>query len=547
MRTTGKIHSHRKDSPAEIKAALEPSAWSPLREPIFRAIWIATVVSSLGTWMQDVGESWLMVSMTASPILIALVETAGSLPVVLLALPAGALADVVDRRRLLLFTQIWMLASAALMGAMTLTGMMTAWLLLLLTFTLGLGSAMNSPAWQAILPELVQPSELPSAVALSGVGFNVSRAVGPAIGGLLVAASGSGPVFLLNALSFLASIVVIYRWNRIPHKSTMPPEHISGAMRAGVRYVRNAPELQAILIRTGVFIVCASALWALLPLQARQTLGLGSLGYGLLLGCIGAGAVVGAGFLPRARLKVSNDLLVVVATVLFAAVTIVLAHSRFAVVSAIAMLVGGVAWITSMASFNTAAQTVAPAWVRGRVLAIYTLVLMGGLAAGSALWGAIAGSLGTTMALDLAAAGLVLGLALSARNRLVREGDLSLAPWVHWPEPVALIQPEAEHGPVLISVEYRIDPDKTREFRHAMRDQQRVRRRDGASRWHLYSDPAEPGRFIETFIVESWAEHLRQHGRGTEADRKIEERVFAFHLEDGPPVATHLISEHVPR
>ena len=523
------------------------SALSPLREAVFRALWIATVVSNLGSWMQDVGESWLMVSLTTSPILIALVESAGSLPMVLLALPAGALADVIDRRRLLLFTQMWMLAAAAMMGASTLAGIMTPWLLLLLTFTLGLGAAVNSPAWQAIVPELVPASELPSAVALSGVGFNVSRAVGPALGGLLVAAAGSGFVFLLNAFSFLGIIVVIYRWKRTPQKSTMPPEHISGAMRAGVRYVRNAPELQAILIRTGVFITCASALWALLPLQTRLTLGLGSLGYGLLLGCIGAGAIAGAGFLPRARHKVSSDWLVVYASVLFAAMTIALAHVHVAWVSAIAMLFVGVAWITSMSSFNTAVQTVAPAWLRGRVLAVYTLVLMGGLAVGSAVWGVVASKLGVTRALDLAAAGLLIGLAFSWRYRLIHGEGLSLAPWVHWPEPIALIKLEPEHGPVLVHVEYQIDPNEANEFRLAIRGLQRVRRRDGASRWHLYSDPAKPGRHVETFIVESWAEHLRQHGRGTEADRKIEERVFAFHKGEGPPVATHLISEHVPR
>ena len=547
MKTTATSHSHTRSASPKTGGVTVPSAWSPLREAVFRALWIATVVSNLGSWMQDVGESWLMVSLTTSPILIALVETAGSMPMVLLALPAGALADVIDRRRLLLFTQIWMLIAAAAMGGATLAGMMTPSLLLLLTFILGLGAALNSPAWQAIVPELVPASDLPSALALSGIAFNVSRAVGPALGGLLVAAAGSGFVFVLNALSFLGIIVVIYRWNRIPQKSAMPPEHIAGAMRAGVRYVRNAPELQAILIRTGVFIICASALWALLPLQTRLALGLGSLGYGVLLGCIGAGAIVGAGLLPRARIKASNDLLVAFASVLFAGATIVLAHAQVAIVSAIAMLIGGVAWITSMTSFNIAIQTVAPAWVRGRVLAVYTLVLMGGLAAGSAGWGVVAGKLGVTRALDLAAAGLVIGLAFSWRYRLNRDPALSLAPWVHWPEPVAVITPEPDHGPVLIHVEYEIDPDKANEFRLAIRDLQRVRRRDGASRWHLYSDPAKPGRYVETFIVESWAEHLRQHGRGTEADRKIEERVFSFHLGKGPPVATHLVSAHVPR
>ena len=518
---------------------------SPLSEPVFRALWIATIASNLGTWMQDVGESWLMVSFTKSPILVALVETAGSLPVVLLALPAGALADLIDRRRLLLATQTWMVAVATLMGVLTVSGLMNPWSLLLLTFTLGLGSAINSPAWQAIVPELVPQSELPAAMTLTSVAFNVARAVGPALGGLLVAAAGSGAVFLLNAASFLGVIVVIYRWNRVPEKHTTPREHVWGAMRAGIRYVRHAPEVEAVLIRTGVFIFCASALWALLPLQSRTKLGLGAVGYGVLLGCLGTGAVLGAGLLSRVRAEISNDMLVHVASVLFALATFALAHSRMVLLIGGAMLLGGVAWIACMSSFNTAAQTVAPAWARGRVLALFTLVLLGGLAIGSAAWGAVASRLSISYALDLAALGLIAGLLASVRYRLIKGEDLSLTPWVHWPEPVAVVTPKPEQGPVLVTVEYRIDPSRAPEFRRAMRDMRRLRRRDGAFRWGLYSDTSDPGRFVETFLVESWAEHLRQHTRTVEADRKIEERAFGFHLGDGRPQSTHLIAEHV--
>jgi Arabinose efflux permease len=353
-----------------------------LREQVFRALWIATIVSNLGTWMQDVGETWLMVSLTKSPILVALVETAGSLPVVLLALPAGAFADLIDRRRLLLITQLWMLIAAALMAAFTFGGIMKPWLLLLMTFTLGLGAAINSPAWQAIVPELVPQRELPAAVTLSSVAFNLSRAVGPAIGGFLVAAAGSGAVFLLNAASFLGVIWVIYRWQRVAERSTTPTEHVWGAMRAGIRYVCHAPEVKAVLVRAAVFTFCASALWALLPLQARLTLGLGSLGYGVLLGCLGIGAVLGATLLSKVRTLISNNLLVIVASVLLSVVMFVLAHSRMAWLTAGAMLIAGLAWIACMASFNTVAQTLAPAWARGRVLALFTLVLLGGLAVG---------------------------------------------------------------------------------------------------------------------------------------------------------------------
>jgi MFS family permease len=521
------------------------SPWSPLAEPIFRALWIATVASNIGTWMQDVGESWLMVSLTTSPMLVALVETAGSLPVVLLALPAGALADVVDRRRLLLITQSWMLVSAAMLGLFTMAGMVTPWLLLLLTFILGLGTAVNGPAWQATIPELVPRQELPAAVTLVSVAVNVSRAVGPALGGLLVAAAGSGIVFLLNAVSFLGVIVVIYRWRPTPQRSTLPPEHIFGAIRAGLRYVRHAPELLAVLVRTAVFILCASALWALLPVQARHALGLGSFGYGILLGCIGVGAVAGAAFLPKVRQKVSNNLLVVGATVLFASVTAVLAHVHVPVVAGAAMILGGIAWIAVMSSFNTAAQTTAPAWARARALSMYTLVFMGGMAVGSAAWGAVAAHLGVTSALTCAALGLIIGIAVTLRYTLIDGDELNLAPSAHWPEPVVVVEPKPEQGPVLVQIEYWIDPNQAREFRRAMRDLRRVRRRDGASRWALFRDPAEPGRFVESFLVETWAEHLRQHARATESDRDVEDRIRAFHIGVEQPAITHLIAERV--
>lgn len=496
--------------------------------------------------MQDVGESWLMVSLTKSPVLVALVETFGSLPVVLLALPAGALADVIDRRRLLLITQTWMLAVATVMGVSTLSGVMTPWLLLLLTFTLGLGAAINSPVWQAIIPELVPQRQLPQAITLTGVAFNVSRAVGPAIAGFLVAAAGPGFVFLLNAVSFVGVIAVVYRWQRASRDKSSPPEHLFGAMRAGVRYVRHAPEVQAVLLRTAAFMFCASGLWALLPVRTRN-LGLSAIGYGIFLGCIGSGAILGATFISRLRQSVSNNLLVAGASIVFAGATAALAHARWPLLIGPTMLLAGVAWIAAISNLNTAAQAAAPAWARGRVLSTYTLVFMGSLALGSAVWGVVATRYSVALSLDIAAAGLVLVLMLNGRYQLVRIEELSLAPWVHWPEPVVVVQPEPERGPVLVVLEYLIDANRAAEFRKAMRDLRRVRRRDGASRWGLYSDPSQPGRFVETFIVESWAEHMRQHRRITQADRAIEEKVLAFHLPGGVPKTTHLIAEHVPR
>src|SRR5229473_1687608 len=394
------------------------SAWSPLRESVFRALWIATVISNVGTWMQDVGESWLMTSLTTSPVLVALVETFGSLPVVLLALPAGALADIVDRRRLLLVMQIWMVVAAGAMGVLALMGQMTPARLLSLTFLLGIGTAMSNPVWQAITPELVRPTDLPAAITLSVVGINVARAIGPALGGFIIGASGPWAVFFLNAASFIAILVVIYRWRPAPRKSKLPPEDIIGAMRAGTRYLRHSPEMQTVLVRSGSFVVCASALWALLAQQARRHLGLGSFGYGLLLGCIGLGAIVGAWLLPKIRERLSMNQLVAAGTVGFALATVALAYVHSFAVLAVALAAGGVAWIAVLSSLNVSAQIVTPSWVRARVMAVYLLVFMGGLAAGSAVWGYVAARAGVSTALLFAAVGLLIGPAVAWRYRL---------------------------------------------------------------------------------------------------------------------------------
>ena len=523
------------------------SAWRPLRISLFRALWIASVASYIGTWMHDVGEAWLMTTLTTSPVLVALVETFGTLPVVLVALPAGALADVVDRRRLLLVTQSWMCVVAGSMGLLTLMGQMTPSRLLLLTFLLGVGAATSNPVWQAITPELVPASDLPAAIALSGVGINIARAIGPALGGLIIAAAGPWVVFFLNAVSFIAVVVVIYRWHPPPRKSSLPAEDIIGAMRAGTRYLRHSPELQTVLVRSGVFAICASALWALLAQQARRGLGLGSFGYGLLLGCIGLGAVVGAWLLPRARERFSMNDLVAGATTVFALATVSLAYVRSFGVLAIALAVGGVAWIAVLASLNVSAQTATPSWVRARVMAVYLLVFLGGLSAGSAVWGFVAARVGVSAALLFAAIGLLIGLVATWRYRLVGDEKLSPTPSMHWPEPIVLIEPQLEEGPAITSIEYRVDPKNADEFLLAMKQMRRIRQRDGAIRWNLLRDAADPQRYIEIFVTESWGEHLRQHERVTAEDREVERRAWAFHLGSEPPKVTHLIAEEMPK
>jgi MFS family permease len=517
------------------------SAWNPLAEGAFRALWIASVVSNVGTWMQNVGVAWLMTTLTPSPILVALIQTATSLPVFLVGLPAGALADLVDRRRLLLVSQSWMLVAAALLGLMTVANLTTPVSLLVLTFALGLGGAVNSPAWQAIVPELVPRHKLANAVALNGAGFNLARATGPALGGLLVAASGPGSVFLLNAASFLATIIVLYRWRRAAaaRDDDLPGERLFQALLTGLRYVRFAPGLRALLARSGIFVVCASALWALLPIVARQQLGLESSGYGLLLACLGIGAVLGAFILPRLRRAVRLDVLIAGSTAVFAVATFALGWVGWLPLLGLALALAGLSWLTIMSSFNVAAQSVAPRWVSARVLGTYLLVSQGGLAAGSFLWGAVADVVGLPYALLIAALGLVVGLGATPLWHLPTAGpDLrparSAAP-VLLPRDV-----EPERGPVLIIVEYRVPAEQAAEFSDAMRGLGIVRRRDGASRWGLYQDPGDATRFLELFVVSSWAEHLRQHERGTMADKVIRDRVSA--LVQGEPQVVHLFS-----
>jgi MFS family permease len=409
------------------------SAWSPLRQPIFRALWIAAAASNVGTLMQNVGAAWLMTTLAGSPLMVALVHTATSLPIFLLALPAGALADVVDRRRLLLFTQGWMLAAAAGLGVLTLLGATTPLVLLMLTFILGLGAAMNAPAWQAIVPELVPRPELPAAVVLNSVGFNMARGVGPALGGLVVAAAGAGVVFLLNAASFLGVIVVLFYWKRPSLKSSLPSERITGAIRTGMRYARQAPVLRAVLLRVGTFAFFATALLALLPLLARNKLGLGSTGYGGLLGAFGLGAIVGAAILPEIRRRISIELLAQVAAILFAGVVIAVAYLRnFSLVCGV-MIVGGVAWLTLLSSFNTSIQVSVPSWVRGRALAFYLLVFFGSMAGGGVLWGTVAEFIGIPLTLLCTAAGLMGGLFVTGRYPMTPEKELDVTPSMHWP------------------------------------------------------------------------------------------------------------------
>jgi MFS family permease len=521
-------------------------AWSPLRQPVFRALWITSIASNIGTWMHEAGAGWLMTSLTPSPLMVALMQTASTLPVLLLGLPAGALADVVDRRRILLFTQSWMLIAAAVLGTLTLLHVTTPWLLLIFTFALGAGAAMNAPAWQATAPELVSRDELPAAVALTGMGLNLARAIGPALGGAVIALAGPAAVFLLNAASFLSVMAVLYYWRPTTNISPAPTEQVSSAIRAGIRYARHAPALRAVLVRTGLFVLFASALWALLPLLVRHELGLDSVAYGILFGCLGAGAVIGAVILPKLQNRFSKDRLAGGATLLFAGVTAALVEARQFGLLCVIMLAGGVAWITLMASFNVATQTAVPSWVRARGLALYLLTFQGGMAAGGILWGAVTEQAGIAAALLSSATGLVISLAAAVRFPLSKGEELDLTPSPRWTEPVLAMEPDPEDGPVLVMVEYRINPKHAFDFTLAMQAVRQQRLRDGAFRSGLYQDPTDLGRYLETFVVESWAEHLRLHERATVSDRIAEDQARAFHIGRTPPLVSHYVYVHTP-
>ena len=391
------------------------SAVAPLREPLFRSLWIAAVVSYTGTWMQNLGAAWMMTTLTMSPLMVGLVQAAMSLPVFLVVLPAGVLADMVDRRRLLLFTQTWMTVVAAALGFLTLAHLTTPWVLLVFTALLGLGAVMNDPAWQAITPETVSPQNFYAAVALNSAGFNIARSVGPALGGIVVALAGSGSAFLLNAASFLGVIFVLYHWRRVPHENPFPTTRFNQALITGLRYARQSPAVQAVLLRTAVFSFSASAVLALLPIIASPY---GSVGYGILLGCFGLGAIVGATVLPALRRRLSADALVALATVVFAAVSYLLSRLHVFVPLAAVLFLGGVAWLQILATLNTAAQTCSPAWVRARSISLYLFNLQGGLAIGSAVWGAVADRYSIQTALEIAAVGLLLGLFSTRYYRL---------------------------------------------------------------------------------------------------------------------------------
>ena len=524
-----------------MTATPKATAWSPLRRRLFRALWIADVASNVGTWMHDSAAAWLMALLAPSPLMVSLVQAATTLPLFLLALPAGALADVLDRRRILVVAQVWLFLVTALLGVLTISGVVQPWMLLVITLAIGAGSAIDLPAWQAIIPEAVSREELPAAVGLGSVAINIARAVGPGIAGVIIAASGPGPVFLINAASVVGVCYVLLRWRRESHRAALPAERLASAMRAGVRYVRYAPALRTVAVRTPAFVGFASALWALLPLVVKTSLGRGPVSYGALVGSLGVGGLLGAALLPTWRKRWSTDTITAGATAAFAFGCLALAWvSNFAILIG-AMVIAGAGWLTTVSSFLLAAQRGAAGWVRGRALAISTLTLFGSLAIGAVLWGVVANRVGIDWALAAAGGGMLLGLGLIPRFRLAAAEGMDLEPSRNWPDPVVAGDLAADAGPVLVTVDYTVEPAQRAAFAAAMRRLLRpIRRRDGAVFWELFVDVANPKRCVECFLVESWAEHLRQHDRATKSDREVEDTIRTFYT--GDERTTHFVA-----
>jgi MFS family permease len=518
------------------------SSLAPFSHRAFSVLWAATVVSNIGTWMQNAAAGWLMTSLDPDPFTVSLVQVAGSLAMFAFALPAGALADIVDRRRLLILIQIGLAVLVALFGVMVWMDRVTPASLLVFSFLAATGAALITPAWQSIVPQLVSPPHLQAAVALNSVGLNVSRAVGPALAGLIIAVWGLAAPYWLNALTALGVIGGLVWWKPTEESTGhLPPERFSRAIRAGLRHARHNPHLRATLIRAAGFFLFASAYWALLPLVARDQVAGGPKLYGILLGAIGASAVGGAFVLPTLKRRLGADRVMAAGTIGTALALALFGLARQPATALAASLVAGASWIAVLATVNVSAQVALPGWVRGRGLSIFGMVMFGGLTVGSAVWGKVASLAGLPATHLVAAAGALVTIPLLWRWKLQTGAGLDLTPSMHWPEVVPVEEVEADRGPVLVTVEYNIRPEDRAPFLAAVYKFAEERRRDGAFDCDIFEDLAAPGRFVETFLLDSWLDHLRQHHRVTGSDRSLQEAVNRFQI-DGTPKVSHFIS-----
>jgi MFS family permease len=519
----------------------KPSVWDPFRHSVFRWLWFATVVSNIGGWMYNAAAGWLMISLHGSPLMVSLVQVASSLPLFMFALPAGAVADIVDRRRFILGLEVLMTVSSALFAFVVTSGRATPELLLLFMLLVGTLSAWEAPAWQAIVPDLVPKKDLGGAVAINSVGVNISRAIGPALAGILIVAWGIGAPFWLDAVSNLGVIGVFLWWrSKQARPQSAPAERFMSAMTAGLRHARNNSHLRATLARSAGFFLFASAYWALLPLVVHDQIAGGPEVYGALLGAIGAGALAVAFALPRLKARMGPNGVVALGQAGTAVSLVLFGLAHELIMAMAASIIAGMCWIAVVANLNISAQVALPNWVRGRGLALYVTVFFGTMTIGSALWGELADVAGLPMALFVAAGGAFAAVGLTYHWKLQTGAALDLTPSMHWPDPIIDKAVEGDAGPVLVTVEYRVVAHHRKAFLTALEKISRERKRDGAYAWGVFEDTGHDGHFIETFMLESWLEHLRQHRRVTNADRALEQHMQR-HIAH-PPTVTHYVA-----
>lgn len=521
------------------------SALAPLTRPVFRMLWGTWLIANICMWMNDVAAAWMMTSLTTTPIWVALVQTASTLPVFLLGLPSGAMADILDRRRYFILTQFWVAAVALLLCVTILSGVMTPPLLLMLTFANGIGLAMRWPVFSAIVPELVSRTQLPAALALNGVAMNASRIIGPLVAGALIASAGSAYVFVLNAVLSVIAGFIIMRWRREHKPNPLGRERLFSAMRVGRQFVAQSARLRAVLLRIALFFFHSTALLALLPLVARGLQGGGAGTFTLLLASMGSGGIVAVLLLPRLRQLLSRDTLVTCGTTLQAASTAVMAFAPNSYVAVPAMFLGGMAWISTANSLSVSAQLALPDWVRARGMSMYQMAIMGASALGAALWGQVATLTSVQVSLCAAAVSAVLTMLLAQRLVVDRNIEEDLTPSHEFKVPVAAAPPETGH--VLVTIEYHINPARGADFSALMQESRRSRLRQGALKWELVRDIGDPERYIEHIVDESWTDHLRRFDRVTAGDVALRERKRAFHIGDVPPVVTRYVIESMIR
>ncbi|KQT44557.1 MFS transporter [Aureimonas sp. Leaf454] len=527
-------------SPKPGSPALTGS-FAPLRHATFAILWGATVLGNTGSFMRDVASSWLVTDLSASPAAVAMIQAAGTLPIFLLAIPAGVLSDILDRRRFLIAVQVFLALVSLSLLLLSRAGLLTVEALVGLTFLGGVGAALVAPAWQSIVPELVPRAELKSAVALNSLGINIARSIGPAAGGLILASFGAAVTYGADVASYVFVIAALLWWKRPQAAEDALAERFGGAFRAGLRYARSSRELHRVLLRAAVFFALASAVWALLPLVARKLLQGDAGFYGILLGAVGAGAIGGALIMPRLRARLDADGLILAASLVTAGVMalLALAPPRFLALPLLLLL--GAAWITALTTLNGTAQAILPNWVRGRALAVYLTVFNGAMTVGSLGWGFVAQEIGISGALLVGAASLSVVAIVLHRVKLPT-GEVDLMPSNHWPEPLTAAAVAHDRGPVIITIEYAVPRADQPAFLAELQRFSHSRRRDGAYAWGVSEDSADPETIVEWFFVESWAEHLRQHKRVSHADADLQAGVLRFHKGPDRPKVRHLLA-----